>query len=160
MDNRLIQNIVGQLRDIQDRETWLDENFKKKIGEISDEQAFERPIPEVHSVAELISHIMEWRINSIRKLNGLKSELTVDSPQNWRTNDELRKTGWEKLQTDFYASQDELIELIKDKPDDYLNNQSADGFSFKYLIEGLIHHDLYHLGQIGITVKLLKATAN
>lgn len=160
MDNSLIQNIVGQLRDIQDQETWLDENFKKKIGEISDEQAFERPIPEVHSVAELISHIMEWRINSIRKLNGLKSELTVDSPQNWRTNDELRKTGWEKLQTDFYASQDELIELIKDKPDDYLNNQSADGFSFKYLIEGLIHHDLYHLGQIGITVKLLKATAN
>ena len=132
MDNSLIQNIVGQLRDIQDRETWLDENFKKKIGEISDEQAFERPIPEVHSVAELISHIMEWRINSIRALNGLKSDLTVDSPQNWRTNDELRKTGWEKLKIDFYASQDELIELIKDKPDDYLNNRSADGFSFKY----------------------------
>lgn len=29
-------------------------------------------------------------------------------------------------------------------------------YNFHYLIEGIIHHDLYHLGQIGVTIKLLR----
>lgn len=124
MDNKLIKNFVQQLKDIQDEENWLDENFKNKIDKISEEQAFTRPIPEIHSVAELVSHILVWRKESIRKLKGMKKNLTIDSPENWQTND-------------------------------YLDNEYLDGYSFKYLIEGLVHHDLYHLGQIGVTIKLL-----
>jgi len=157
MDNKLIKNFVQQLQDIQGKENWLDENFKKKIDKISEKQAFTRPIAEIHSVAELVSHILVWRSESIKELKGKKKNLTIDSPENWQTNDQLKIMGWEKLKTALYESQMELIELIKDKIDDYLENEYMDGYSFKYLIEGLVHHDLYHLGQIGITIKLLNA---
>jgi uncharacterized damage-inducible protein DinB len=155
MDNKLIKNITRQLQDVQDQENWLDENFKKKIDSISEEQAFKRPLPELHSVAELVSHLLEWRKESIRKLKGEAAKLTMDSPENWRTNDELQKTGWDKLKSDFYESQLELIRLIENQPDEYLEKTYQDGYKFKYLVEGLIHHDLYHLGQLGITIKFL-----
>ncbi|MFC4874793.1 DinB family protein [Negadavirga shengliensis] len=155
MDNKLIKNITRQLQDVQDQENWLDENFKKKIDDIPEEQAFKRPFPELHSVAELVSHLLEWRKESIRKLKGEAAKLTMDSPENWRTNDELKKVGWDKLKSDFYESQLELIRLIENQPDEYLEKEYQDGYKFKYLIEGLIHHDLYHLGQLGITIKFL-----
>jgi uncharacterized damage-inducible protein DinB len=155
MNNKLIKNIVKQLQDIQNQENWLDENFENKIEQISDERAFQRPLPELHSVAELISHLWVWRMESIKKLTGMESHLTVESPQNWRTNEELKKIGWQKLKADFYQSQQELIQLIENKSDEYLESEYVNGAKFQYLVEGLIHHDLYHLGQIGITIKFL-----
>ncbi|MFC7523098.1 DinB family protein [Parapedobacter sp. GCM10030251] len=155
-NDKLIQNIISQLLDIQEKENWLDENFKKKIGSVGADNVFERPLPELHSVAELISHVLVWRLESIRKLKGLDANLTVDSPENWRTNDQLKEMGWVNLQTEFYKSTYTLIELLSDKDDSFLEKKYRDGYSFKYLIEGLIHHDLYHLGQLGITIKFLK----
>jgi hypothetical protein len=105
----------------------------------------------------LVWHIFIWRVDGIKKLNGLKSELTMQSPLNWRNNNELEKIGWEKLKFDLYNSQDQLIGLIENKADSYLENEYIAGHSYKHLIEGLIHHDIYHLGQIGITIKLLKS---
>ena len=155
MENKLIRNIIQQFEDIQSQEIWLDENFEKKIEGISEDQAFQRPLPQLHSVAELISHLLNWRKESIRKLTGGGAKLTVESPENWRTNEELRLIGWERLKSEFYNSRTELINLIQDKTDEYLENKYEGEYSFKYLIEGLIHHDLYHLGQIGITIKFL-----
>lgn len=156
MTNTLVQNIISQLLDVQEQENWLDENFKKKIASISEDQVFERPLPELHSVAELMSHVLVWRIESIRKLQNMDAQLTVESPENWRTNDQLREVGWQNLQAEFYQSIDTLIAMLSDKDDAFLDQKYRDDYSFKYLIEGLIHHDLYHLGQLGITIKYLK----
>ncbi len=155
MENKLIKNIVAQFQDIQEQELWLDENFKKKIDTLPERLAFERPLPELHSVAELISHILVWRKESILKLKGQHSNLTMESPENWATNDVLKKKGWEKIKSDFYQSQKDIIKLIENETDDFLERKYLDGYKFKYLIEGLIHHDLYHLGQIGIVIKFL-----
>ena len=160
MDNRLINNIVGQLKDIQEQELWLDENFKKKIDTLPEALAFQRPLPDLHSVAELISHILVWRKESMSKLQGHRSNLTVASPENWLSNDILRQKGLDTLKSEFYQSQYDLIELIENETDEYLERVDADGYKFKYLIEGLIHHDLYHLGQLGIVIKFLKNQAS
>ncbi|WP_353127670.1 DinB family protein [Parapedobacter pyrenivorans] len=155
MNNKLIQNIIAQLLDVQEKENWLDENFKKKMESVGEDKVFQRPLPALHSIAELISHVLVWRIESIRKLEGMDANLTVDSPENWRTNDQLKEIGWPNLQKEFYQSIYTLIELLSDKDDTFLEKNYRDEYSFKYLIEGLIHHDLYHLGQLGITIKFL-----
>lgn len=156
MGNTLIKNVVQQLKNNQDGGNWLDENFKKTIEQVNEKNAFVRPVAEVHSVAELVAHILIWRVEGIKKLQGIQSTVTMNSPQDWRTNDELKKIGWERLKADLFNSQTELIELIENKSDDYLEqNDCVPGYSYKYLIDGLIQHDIYHLGQIGITIKLL-----
>lgn len=156
MSYTLIQNTILQLQDVQDQENWLDENFEKKIGSVEDDEVFKRPLPELHSVAELISHVLVWRIETIRKLKNMDSKLTVDSPENWRTNDELKEIGWKNLKNKFFQSLHTLIEILEGKDDTFLDKRYRNKDSFKYLIEGLIHHDLYHLGQLGIIIKFLR----
>lgn len=156
MSRKIVENIIVQLRDIQNGKTWYDDNLENKIEPISETQAFERPIPEIHSVAELISHIWVWRIHAIKLLQGQESNLSVDSPENWKSNEELKKIGWKKLKADLCGSQAELIAVLSDKDDDHLeNNTYKPHHNLKHLVEGIVHHDLYHLGQIGITMKLL-----
>jgi uncharacterized membrane protein len=44
-----------------------------------------------------------------------------------------------------------LIELLKNQSDHYLvENEYVLGYSFYYLTEGLIQHDIYRLEQIGL----------
>ncbi|WP_257670331.1 hypothetical protein [Parapedobacter tibetensis] len=31
---------------------------------------------------------------------------------------------------------------------------------YRFVIHGMFHHDIYHLGQLGIIIKLLKGTGN
>lgn len=159
MDNKLIQNFIQQLKDVQDGNSWLDENFSKKLDKITEENAFIRPIPEIHSIAELVAHILIWRLEGIKKLQGKKSEITSHSPENWRNNQVLKEIGWKKLKNDLFKSQQEVIDLIKDKSDNFLiENDYVPGYSYKYLLDGWVHHDIYHLGQIGVTIKLLNKT--
>lgn len=156
MENKLINNFVQQLKNNNEGSSWLDENFSKKLENVTEKNAFIRPLPEIHSVAELAAHILIWRVEGIKKLQGFKSYVTVDSPENWRTNEELKTIGWKKLKAGLLKSQTELVNLLADKTDAYLEeNDYVPGYSYKYLVEGLIHHDIYHLGQIGITLKLL-----
>jgi uncharacterized damage-inducible protein DinB len=157
----LITNIVQQLKDVLDGDLWIDENFKKKIDKLSATEAFTRPLPNIFSVAELISHIFVWRKQIMKRLNRLHSGRASEIPDYWKGNDELKKIGWIKLKNNFYESQYELIRLIENKDDKYLKKKYSNSrYTFKYLIDGMIHHDLYHLGQIGITIKLLNKKKN
>ena len=155
MSQILINNIVRQLNEIQDGSLWFDQSFKDKIDNLSEEEALTRPIPEIHSVAEHVTHMLEWRKECILRYQGLKTNL-MNSPDDWKDNTELRKIGWPILKNSLYNSRSELIDLLVNQDDAYLQNKFLDTeYNFHYLIEGIIHHDLYHLGQIGITIRLL-----
>jgi uncharacterized damage-inducible protein DinB len=156
MENTLIENYICQLIAINDGSPWIDENFKKKIEGLSEEDAFMKPLPEVHSVAELISHLLQWRIAALKAFAGNRYESIFELPANWKNNEQLRQMGWAKLRDEFYKSHQEIIGLLEKQNDNWLENIYADGYNLNYLLAGMLHHDLYHLGQIGITVKLLK----
>ena len=153
----LIENFTRQLNEIQDGSLWFDQSFKNKLENLSAEDAFKRPISSVHSVAEHVSHMLEWRKECILRYKGGKTDL-MDSPYDWKSNIELQEIGWANLKEALYASTVDLINLIHNNNDKYLETRFFDtDYNFKYLLEGIIHHDLYHLGQIGVTIKLLRA---
>lgn len=163
MSRILINNIIRQLNEIENGSLWFDQCFKEKIDHISDEDAMIRPLPAIHSVAEHVSHMLAWRKECALRFKGSKTDL-MNSPSDWKDNVELRKVGWTNLKNALYESRIELIELLANQDDTYLDNKFLDThYNFHYLIEGIIQHDLYHLGQIGITIKLLtenKTNAN
>lgn len=70
MEKVLITNMMQQLRDIESADLWIDENFEKKLTEVNEMTAFERPLPDMHSIAELMSHLIEWRKEVLSRLQG------------------------------------------------------------------------------------------
>ncbi len=137
MNNTLINHLVSQLEEILDQDIWLDENFHKKIGSLTEKEVFIRPIPKLHSVAELISHLLEWKKEAIQRLLGKGVNMSENSPENWLSNEVLQQKGWEKLKEDFYRVHHQLIQLIKYENDPYLDKEYAKGKSFKYLLDGI-----------------------
>jgi len=157
MSSLLINDYCQQLTDIMNADLWLDENFEKKLSQVQKDQVFKRPIPELHSVAELLSHLYEWRIDLIGRLKGYPRSIEDDNdPRNWKTNDILKAEGWENLYNNFQKSQQEIVSFLKTKDDRYLDEiYPHSDYTYKYVVKGLIHHDCYHLGQLGLTIKLL-----
>lgn len=152
----LINNLIRQLNEIQEGSLWFDQSFKDKFDHLSDAEALTRPMPEIFSVAEHVSHMLAWRKECVLRFKGIKTEL-MNSPDDWKSANELSTLGWTNLKNALYNSRAELIDLITDQDDTYLDTKFQDTeYNYHYLIEGIIQHDLYHLGQIGVTIKLLK----
>ena len=157
----ILNHIIQQLLEIQNGKLWMGDTFQKKIGYITDEEAFLRPLPNLHSAAELIAHLTAWRKDAMLKIKKGRGQLMDYSPQNWPAIDELRKTGWSRLILEYQDSLDEIIELLHNKNDGFLeeyyeDQDYQDHYNYSFLINGLLHHDLYHLGQLGIVIKLIK----
>jgi uncharacterized damage-inducible protein DinB len=157
MADVLIKNILRQLREIQDGSLWFDQCFKEKVDSLSEADALTRPNPHVHSVAEHISHIVAWRKECLLRFGGQRTDL-INSADDWKDSTALREIGWPTLKNLFYESTVTLIHALENQDDAYLETRFQDtDYNFHYLIEGIIQHDIYHLGQIGITIKLLNS---
>ncbi|MEN5055581.1 DinB family protein [Sphingobacterium kitahiroshimense] len=161
MEKVLITNMIQQLRDIESADLWIDENFEKKLAEVNEMTVFERPLPDMHSIAELMSHLIEWRKEVLSRLHGNPRGLEMTDSANWRTNSELAKKGWKNILQEFHSTQQSIIYFLEGKDDVFLSTPypyagPAFPHDYQYLVTGLIHHDLYHLGQMGITIKFLK----
>jgi hypothetical protein len=99
---------------------------------------------------------MYWRTVLFKQLHGDNDfrERTLKD-QNFLSLESLQQKGWSNLLADFKESQELLIALLNTKNDDFLESEYKEGKTFDYSIEGIIHHDIYHLGQIGLVISIL-----
>lgn len=154
MSNTRIKAFIKQLQQLYYGGNWLDEDIEKKLKHVNEENAFVKPEGYIHSIAEVTSHILEWRKELIERLAvGRHARLTMESPNNWLPNDTLKKQGWAYLKDGLEKSQLELIALLEKKDDDFLANKWVGDDTYEWLLIGLIEHDAYHLGQIGLIYK-------
>ena len=155
-----IQYYAQQLEAINYKPLWLGQNVMEKIEGISAHTAFIRPIAEIHSVAEIIGHLIALNIDVINKLKAHFNLQLRYQPEHWRSNEELKTIGWKQLKEDYEKSILSILVLIGNKDDSLLEKTYTEEnyksiYPFEFALEGVIHHTLYHLGQLGITIKLL-----
>jgi uncharacterized damage-inducible protein DinB len=114
----------------------------------------------VHTIAELIYHITSWRIFVVKRLQGDDSYNIEDDKMNWGNFGKIDQFELETLMMEMTLSQDELIKELDTKDDAFLD-KIVPGSEYPYytLVHGIIHHDLYHAGQISILKKLAAAGA-
>ncbi len=161
----LIENIIQQLEDVQNGKLWIGSSFDSKLNHIDENLVFLRPMESLHSVAEIISHLTLWRRETILKIQTGRGSKTDDYEENWLTNDQLKKKGWNDIKSAYDDTLSELIMLLKSKDDTFLNELYFDtdfkgDYEYSFVINGMLHHDIYHLGQLGIIIKHLKQKGN
>jgi len=157
----LIENIIRQLQEIQEGKIWIGTNFHKKFNLISEAAAFKVVHKGTHTIAEIIAHLTIWRNETCLKMKTAKGSITDENGADWADNSLLKQIGWDKIKDDYENSLTELIALLQTKNDDFLNEMYydtdyKDHFEYQFLINGMLHHDLYHLGQLGLLIKILK----
>lgn len=160
--NQNLSVLLSQFINVHKGRNWFGQSYQTKLLDIDPEQYFVRPIPEVHSVAELISHSTAWRKDTIVKIKTGKGQLTEVSEEDWPNLEQLKEKGWELIFAEYVESVDGLIRVLEEKDDTFLETSYHDPefggeFPYSFTIYGILQHDIYHLGQLGLVAKMLKS---
>jgi uncharacterized damage-inducible protein DinB len=148
--------IARQFVELFEGGNWLDESFRGKLADLSDETAFTQPGPGVHSVAELVAHCIYWRRAVAARVGGdLGYATSMENPGNWPALDQLRAQGWPALWQELIDTQTQLVQALSVADEAWLQREYTPGKTLHHLVEGLLAHDVYHLGQIGLVLRMI-----
>ena len=137
---------------------WHGSSMLEILGKVSSKEAFGMS-SHIHRICELVQHIIAWRVFAVKKLEG-DQHYEVSQTDNWKTFSRQDDEAWEEILTELEKSQKQLIDALKHFSDSKLGDEVA-GKSYDYytLIHGVIHHDLYHLGEIALLANELSAAS-
>ena len=155
--NTEILQIAEQLKDCYDGSPWFGKSVKSLLEEVDQSIVFERPNNQ-HSVLELLWHMILWReftINRLRRDNSIA--LQYFDENDWGQFNHNDTSLWKKGLKRIEETQAELIEVLQQQKDDILLEiVPGKEYNYRQLIYGIIHHDIYHIGQIAYLNKMLK----
>lgn len=154
----LIDNLIRQFRDVRSGPLWMGESFQTKLDRLGGDAPFVRPEPGMHCAAEILAHLTAWRRDALLKIESGKGRLRDQDEENWPPVSQLREQGWATIIREFDESLEAVLELLSRREDAFLQETYYDQdygreYPYAYLLYGLLHHDLYHLGQLGIILK-------
>ena len=144
-----IQQILSLLKKTFEGGAWHGPSVKESLEGLSEPQVFNR-VPNTHSIIELVAHMAAWKTYVAKKLNG-DAAYNVTDDLNFR-----QPESWETTLYELQESQRELVAAIEGFPPDKLMEQvpwTQEPFSYYTILHGVIHHDLYHIGQINLIKK-------
>jgi uncharacterized damage-inducible protein DinB len=148
MENE-IRNIHKLLQRSFEKNAWHGPAVKEVLENITTELAHQR-LPDSHSIIELVAHMTAWRIFVVKKLQG-ELEYKVKEEMNFPP-----ATDWSQAMRELDESQAKLLEALKAFDDVKLHElvpHSSHNYTYYTLLHGIIHHDLYHAGQIALIKK-------
>jgi uncharacterized damage-inducible protein DinB len=146
-----IKKISKLLQRSFEKGAWHGPTVKEAIQDVTPQTALNR-LPNTHSIIELTAHMATWRDYVTRKIKG-DLEYKVADEMNFPAT-----TNWEEVVGALEVSHQNLLNALEDFPDEKLS-ELVQGVTHKYtwytMLHGIIHHDLYHAGQI---ILIKKAT--
>lgn len=140
---------TAQFAAMYDGQPWYGDSICHILESITPAKAYWQPTPNAHSIAQLVSHMIYWRLELIKRLEGdVEYKPSMKSEDNWKSNEQLKKTKWKLLKKSLEESQTKLLFLLSKQKDTLLKKKYSEKATFLDLINGILQHDLYHTGQI------------
>ena len=148
---RAIERILDQLNRAWGGPSWTGVDIRPLLDDVTDAQARAHPLPNVHSIIELVAHMSVWMDAVSIRLTGIAKELT--SAEDWRDVTELPwADALEELENAESRLSDAVARLSVDDLDRIVAGRD---YTTYVMVHGVIQHNLYHAGQIAILKKVL-----
>lgn len=135
------------------------------LEDLTARQAAAHPVPEAHSVWEIVLHMISWQAEVRRRLAGNPPAMPQEG--DWPEVGKVSEARWKQDRERLEASLTELLNTL-----DGLSEQDLDriggglsdrdpalgtGVTLRAMVNGLVQHNAYHSGQIAILRKALEA---
>ena len=140
-------------------DAWYGPSLKDALAGVSIEQAAARPLPDAHSIWEIVLHVAAWE-GAVR--TRLETGL-VDLPSegDWPTVTNTTEQGWRDTLTRLERGNRELSETVAKLSEDRLeqtlggerDRPTGGGVSVYTTLHGIVQHTAYHTGQIALFKK-------
>ena len=135
---------------------WHGDPISQILDSIAAECAAHRPVADVHTIWEIVLHMIFWETVATRRLAGQRAGL--DEALNFPAPPAPSKSNWQTTLTQFRGSNQEFRSALQKLDAARVDQLSAAGKrSFYDEAHGLIQHNVYHAGQIALLKKSLAA---
>ena len=149
-----IESLVAQFEDVFYGNPWYGDGVIEKLEKIESKTVAIAPMGKLHSVIQLVQHMTAWKIYLVEIMRGNDSyQIVADSEVEWPSRSSSES--WAAVVNELKEAHVLLIDDLKLKDDAWLLLMNP-GTEHTYgtLVQGVIHHDIYHIGQIGIISKM------
>ena len=146
--------IADQLRRAFDGSAWHGPAMLEMLEGVDAATAAAKPLPNVHSIWELVLHIAVWDDAALRRLGGMKWQPT--GLKNFPPVTKRTEAMWRKAVAATKRTHDRLVRTVAVLPDLRLRERvPGKRYDFYHMLHGIAQHELYHAGQIAILKKAL-----
>jgi uncharacterized damage-inducible protein DinB len=155
--NKETQYIIKNFEATLSGQPWFGRAVYELLGEADESKVHTKSNGTEHSMIELLWHMNTWAEFTLGSLeNRTVEEMKTIEANDWRTIDPKTHT-WQKGVEQLKASHNKIMELLKQKEDDGFLSDIVPlrKYNFRFLLNGLIQHNIYHLGQVAYLKKML-----
>ena len=105
---------------------------------------------------ELLWHMNTWAAFTLAHLEHRPDdELKAMEENDWRII-HAETHNWQHGINQFTSIHKKMVEILHQKEDTFLNEQVPNrNYNFRFMLNGLIQHNIYHAGQIAYIKKML-----
>jgi len=156
------KTLTDQFQGVYIGPNWIGDSILSVLEDMPAQVAFQKPPGNRHSIAEILKHMMVWKYLLVNRLSG-DNIYDVNQEESFSTSiyGEAGAEAFKKLLSDFDDCQRELISLLeKAKPEVLQTDVAGRNYNMQYLVNGILQHDIYHLGQLVFLKKQLLALSS
>ena len=156
-----IDRIIDELEREYGGDAWHGNPLTQLLTGIDHVRAAAKPVPNAHSIWEIVLHMIAWKNEVRRRLQGSPAALPTegDWPVPAHTSDEAWVDAVRALKNAHRALVAEIQRLPENRlftpTNDPRNRETGHGVSYYVLLHGIVQHDVYHSGQIALLKKAL-----
>jgi uncharacterized damage-inducible protein DinB len=147
--------LADQIRRAFEGNAWHGDSILELLADVSAKTAAARPIPNAHSIWEILLHIAAWDDAVRRRIGG--TAVTLTDEQNFPPVKDTSEAAWRHAIDSVKHGHNELIKAVAAFPDSRLQEQvpgkTQNYHNFFYMFSGIVQHELYHAGQIALLKK-------
>ena len=147
-----LYRIADQLDRAFDGDAWHGDPLMTILDGVAAAQASAHPIPNAHSIWEIVHHLVAWKTAVPTRLRGEVKEL--HGAEDWPPVTDTSDAAWRNCLGDLRTRHQALVAAVRAFPESKLNDFApARDHSYYVLLHGMVQHDLYHAGQLAILKK-------
>ncbi len=144
--------IADQLRRAFYGSAWHGPALLELLEEVDAPTAAAKPVPNVHSIWELVLHVAAWDRAALRRLDGEKCQPTGTA--NFPLVIKATAAEWRKAVAATKRTHDTLVKTVAALPEARFKDRvPGKRYDFYHMLHGIAQHELYHAGQIAILKK-------
>ena len=133
---------------------WYGSDLRAAIGDVKAADAFKRPAPDRHNIAEVALHHAYWATQIASKLTGAAPEAFVLGGEDWFELKNESTLSWKKVVAALEQSQQRLSQAVSETASGARVSPLGEAERFD-LVVGITGHAAYHAGQIQLIKKLI-----
>ncbi|MGC2198062.1 MAG: DinB family protein [Terriglobales bacterium] len=148
-------HIAEQLRNAFHGNAWHGPGLLELLADIDAATAAAHPLPDVHSIWELLLHIAAWDDAVNRRIVSRKA-LQLNDAGNFPPVQDESHAAWKKTIAHAKKTHAVLLKTVKALPDRRLTERvPGKKYDIRFMLHGVAQHEVYHAGQIAILTKTL-----